>query len=69
MIFPEGQRPEGYITNKLLNISRCISDIYTDWTLLRYYKIHISHAMVLRIYSAYCNTRPYFISFLRRVHY
>ena len=27
-LFPESQRLEGYITNKLPNISRCIADIY-----------------------------------------
>ena len=31
VIFPESQRLEGYITNKLPNISRCIADIYTNW--------------------------------------
>ena len=32
MIFPKGQLPERYITNKLPNVSRCISAMYTDWT-------------------------------------
>ena len=31
VVFPESQRLEGYITNKLPNISRCIADIYTNW--------------------------------------
>ena len=30
VIFPESRRLEGYITNKLPNISRCIADIYTQ---------------------------------------
>ena len=32
VIFPEGQRPEGYITNKLPNIAGVYLKIYTDWT-------------------------------------
>ena len=31
VIFSESRRLEGYITNTLLNISRCIADIYTKW--------------------------------------
>ena len=31
VIFPKSRRLEGYITNKLPNISRCIADIYTNW--------------------------------------
>ena len=31
VIFPEGQRPEGYITNKLPNIAGVYLKIYTDW--------------------------------------
>ena len=32
VIFPEGQWPEGYITNKLPNIAGVYLKIYTDWT-------------------------------------
>ena len=32
VIFPEGQRSEGYITNKLPNIAGVYLKIYTDWT-------------------------------------
>ena len=31
VLFPEDQWPEGYITNKLLNIAGVYLKIYTDW--------------------------------------
>ena len=42
MIFPESRRLEGYITNKLPNISRCIADIYGHGL----YVIHVYTCML-----------------------
>ena len=34
VIFPESQRVEGYITTKLLNMSRCIADTNLPWIII-----------------------------------
>ena len=37
VVFPKSQRFEGYITNKLPNISKCIADIHTNWSWFIYF--------------------------------
>ena len=56
MIFPESWRLEGYITNKLPNISRCIADIYTNWPwfiLLNFAEVYIQRPLLPWQHSIY----------------
>ena len=47
-IFPESRRLEGYITNKLLNISRCIADIYIHQLAMVYAMLNFAEVYIQR---------------------
>ena len=48
VIFPEGQQPEGYIINILLNIAGVYLKIYSDWT-WHIYMRHIAYKPAVTI--------------------